>query len=202
MMSRLERGARHPAWRRAVGAEAGRDDDADLERDQHRRQRHRGPAVRRFRRPVPALAVPGARGLHRCRVERLGAGDAPGRGEARLRRAPGRDGVDAGGRTCARGDRRPRVYAVMWLLMNVMSTLQLVSAFGLAGLVFDARQAKRLFPQRAVRAADGGSNRRCDGGRLRRQRHRLSRGSAPADRWWEGCWEAPLAEEAGSRSKS
>jgi HEAT repeat protein len=38
------------------------------------------------------------------------------------------------------------LYAAMWLLMNVMSTIQLVFAFGLAGLVCDARQAKRLFP--------------------------------------------------------
>src|SRR5258706_9982409 len=38
------------------------------------------------------------------------------------------------------------VYAVMWLCMNVVTTLQGIAAWGLAGAVCDVRQSKRLFP--------------------------------------------------------
>ncbi|HLF26550.1 MAG TPA: Npt1/Npt2 family nucleotide transporter [Anaerolineae bacterium] len=40
----------------------------------------------------------------------------------------------------------PWFYAVMWLGMNVMGTLQGLFTWGLAGTVTDTRQAKRLFP--------------------------------------------------------
>ena len=38
------------------------------------------------------------------------------------------------------------VYAVLWLGMNVVTTLQGIGAWGLAGAVCDVRQSKRLFP--------------------------------------------------------
>jgi len=38
------------------------------------------------------------------------------------------------------------VYAVIWLGMNVVTTLQGIAAWGLAGSVCDVRQSKRLFP--------------------------------------------------------
>src|SRR2546428_958585 len=38
------------------------------------------------------------------------------------------------------------LYPVIWLLMNVMGSLQGLFTWGLAGLVCDTRQAKRLFP--------------------------------------------------------
>jgi len=38
------------------------------------------------------------------------------------------------------------IYAAMWLLMNVVTTLQGIGAWGLAGAVLDVRQSKRLFP--------------------------------------------------------
>jgi len=38
------------------------------------------------------------------------------------------------------------VYASLWLGMNVVTTLQGIGAWGLAGAVCDVRQAKRLFP--------------------------------------------------------
>ncbi len=38
------------------------------------------------------------------------------------------------------------VYAVLWLGMNVVTTLQGIGAWGLASAVCDVRQAKRLFP--------------------------------------------------------
>ncbi|HKW78506.1 MAG TPA: hypothetical protein VJQ09_05345, partial [Candidatus Limnocylindria bacterium] len=38
------------------------------------------------------------------------------------------------------------VYAAMWLVMNVVTTLQGIAAWGLAGAVCDVRQSKRLFP--------------------------------------------------------
>jgi HEAT repeat protein len=40
----------------------------------------------------------------------------------------------------------PSVYAVLWLGMNVVTTLQGIGAWGLAGAVCDVRQAKRVFP--------------------------------------------------------
>ncbi|HLQ62069.1 MAG TPA: HEAT repeat domain-containing protein, partial [Candidatus Acidoferrales bacterium] len=40
----------------------------------------------------------------------------------------------------------PWVYPASWLAMNVMSSLQGLVGWGLAGLVCDTRQAKRLFP--------------------------------------------------------
>jgi hypothetical protein len=38
------------------------------------------------------------------------------------------------------------VYAALWLAMNVVTSLQGIGAWGLAGAVCDVRQAKRLFP--------------------------------------------------------
>jgi hypothetical protein len=38
------------------------------------------------------------------------------------------------------------VYAALWLGMNIVTTLQGIAAWGLAGAVCDVRQAKRLFP--------------------------------------------------------
>ena len=38
------------------------------------------------------------------------------------------------------------VYALLWLGMNVVTTLQGIAAWGLAGAVCDVRQAKRVFP--------------------------------------------------------
>jgi hypothetical protein len=38
------------------------------------------------------------------------------------------------------------VYAILWLVMNVVTSLQGIGAWGLAGAVCDVRQAKRLFP--------------------------------------------------------
>src|SRR5436190_729917 len=40
----------------------------------------------------------------------------------------------------------PWVYALLWLGMNVVTTLQGIGAWGLAGAVCDVRQAKRVFP--------------------------------------------------------
>ena len=41
---------------------------------------------------------------------------------------------------------QPWVYAALWLGMNVVTTLQGIGAWGLAGAVCDVRQAKRVFP--------------------------------------------------------
>lgn len=38
------------------------------------------------------------------------------------------------------------VYAILWLGLNVVTTLQGIAAWGLAGAVCDVRQSKRLFP--------------------------------------------------------
>jgi len=40
----------------------------------------------------------------------------------------------------------PWAYAVLWLVMNVVTTLQGIATWGLAGAVCDVRQAKRVFP--------------------------------------------------------
>src|SRR5690349_7231705 len=44
----------------------------------------------------------------------------------------------------AAGSGEPWVYAVLWLGMNVVTTLQGIGAWGLAGAVCDVRQAKRV----------------------------------------------------------
>ena len=46
----------------------------------------------------------------------------------------------------AAAGRNAWMYAAMWLLMNVVTTLQGIAAWGLAGATCDVRQAKRLFP--------------------------------------------------------